>query len=62
MAKLKPCPFCKCNGRTFKTDLGFGVECDKNGHSHYVGLFTTEEKAVAAWNFWVGDIVALLHD
>jgi len=55
MDKIKSCPFCKCNGKIVKTGLGFGVECEKNGHLHNIGLFETEGKAIAAWNFWVGN-------
>ena len=54
--KLKNCPFCHCGSHVIETPLGFGVECNKNGHLHNIGIFKTKEKAAIAWNFWVGNV------
>ncbi|MCI8810371.1 MAG: hypothetical protein HFF84_09655 [Oscillibacter sp.] len=56
MEKIKDCPVCHCKSTVIKTVFGYGVECEKNGHLHNIGLFETEGKAIAAWNFWVGNV------
>ena len=56
MSEIKKCPICYCEGKVIKTVFGYGVECVKNGHLHNIGIFETEDKAVAAWNFWVGNV------
>lgn len=56
MIKIEECPICHCKAKTIETVIGYGVECCKNGHLHNIGLFDSEEKAVSAWNFWVGNV------